>query len=171
MEHYKYSDYWLVNREPDLNNLFDLLKLQNAVANFVKIVSGRDISVEFKVGDEKSSIDKIIISADLSNIDATVGLAIHETLSFVYTPKWLTSKLVMLVNDDYLNRYFMADNPLTSSERYQTKRRFVAEMENIYRLIEYWRLDDFAMRTSPGYKGYIAEAYRSYFTPNETVAM
>ncbi|WP_158648270.1 hypothetical protein, partial [Candidatus Symbiothrix dinenymphae] len=25
--------------------------------------------------------------------------------------------------------------------------------------------------TSPGYKGYIAEAYRSYFTPNETVAM
>ncbi|GHT51453.1 hypothetical protein AGMMS49982_08950 [Bacteroidia bacterium] len=171
MEHYKYSDYWLVNREPDLNNLFDLLKLQNAVANFVKIVSGRDISVEFKVGDEKSSIDKIIISADLSNIDATVGLAIHETLSFVYTPKWLTSKLVMLVNDDYLNRYFTADNPLTSSERYQTKKRFVAEMENIYRLIEYWRLDDFAMRTSPGYKGYIAEAYRSYFTPNETVAM
>ncbi|GHT41015.1 hypothetical protein AGMMS49965_10150 [Bacteroidia bacterium] len=166
------SDYWLANPTPDLNNLFDLLKLQSAVANFVKIVSGRDIAVEFKVNNsEKSSIDKIIISADLSNIDATVGLAIHETLALIYTPQWLTSKLVMLVNDDYLNRYLNGEISILSSVRYQTKKRFVAEMENIYRLIEYWRLDDVAMRTSPGYKGYIAEAYRYFFCPNDTVGM
>jgi hypothetical protein len=77
----------------------------------------------------------------------------------------------MLVNDDYLNRFFSADSPLTASMRYQTKKRFVAELETVYRLIEYWRLDDFAMRTSPGYKGYIAEAYRYFFGPHETVGM
>jgi hypothetical protein len=135
------------------------------VANFVKIVSGRDIPVEFKVNNEKSSIDKIIISADLGNIDATVGWAIHETLSFIYTTKWITAKLVMLVNNDYLIRYQLDG----TQNIYQTKKRIVAEMESIYHLIEYWRLDDFAMRTSPGYKGYIAEAYRYYFHPDETI--
>jgi hypothetical protein len=175
MERYKLSDYWLVNRHPDLNNLFDLLKLQSAVANFVKIVSGRDIPVEFKVGNEKSSLDKIIISADLSNIDATVGLAIHETFSLLYTPNWLNSRLVMLVNDDYLNRCMHQKiantSMIVSSARYQTKKRIVAEMESIYRLIEYWRLDELAIRTSPGYKGYIQEAYRWYFHPEEIIKM
>jgi hypothetical protein len=159
------SDYWLVNREPDLNNLFDLLKLQSAVANFVKIISGRDIPVEFKVNNEKSSIDKIIISADLSNMDATVGLAIHETLSFIYTTKWITAKVVTLVNEDYLIRY-QQDK---IENLYRTQKRVITEIENIYHLIEYWRLDDWAIRTSPGYKGYILEAYRWFFNPDEII--
>ncbi|MDR0863794.1 MAG: hypothetical protein LBO74_02530 [Candidatus Symbiothrix sp.] len=165
--HEQLSDYWLVNRESNLNNLFDLVKLQNAVANFVKIISGRNIPVEFKVNNEKSTIDKIIISADLSNIDATVGLAIHETLSLIYTTKWITSKLITLVNDDYVSRY----GTLSSSSLYPIKKRFIAEIENIYRLIEYWRLDDFAIRTSPGYKGYITESYRWFFNPDRTTKM
>ena len=169
------SDYWLENRNPDLNDLFDLLKLQHAVANFVKIISGRDIPVEFKTGNEKSTGDKIIISADLSNIDATVGLAIHETLSFLYTTNWITSRLITLVNDDYALRFQpdakqrISEQTSAFSSLYKTKKRVITEMETIYNLIEYWRLDDLAVRTSPGYKGYIAETYRWFFNPDETM--
>ena len=170
------SDYWLESRNPNLNNLFDLLKLQYAVANFVKIVSGRDIPVDFKTNNEKSTLDKIIISADLSNIDATVGLAIHETLSLLYTSHWITSRLFSLVNDDYvlsfqpniIEQTNREHNPAFSS-LYKTKKRFITEMESIYYLIEYWRIDDLAIRTSPGYKGYIAETYRYFFVPDETI--
>jgi hypothetical protein len=170
------SDFWLTDKNPDLNNLFDLLKLQHAVANFVKIISGRDIPVEFCIGNEKSSIDKIIISAELTNIDATVGLAIHETLSFIYTTRWMTSMLVMLVNDDYVRNRIKPDSlavssGMTSNHLFQAKRRIIAEMEKIYLLIEYWRLDALAVRMAPGYKGYIAKCYSAYFQPDESIAM
>ena len=169
------SDYWLENRNPDLNDLFDLVKLQYAVANFVKIVSGRDIPVDFKTSNEKSTSDKIIISADLSNIDATVGLAIHETLSFLYITNWITSRLITLVNDEYVLR-FQPEQIEPAQERipafsplYKTKKRYITEMETIYYLIEYWRIDDLAIRTSPGYKGYITETYRWFFNPDATM--
>jgi hypothetical protein len=132
--------------------------------------------VEFCTGNEKSSIDKIIISAELTNIDTTVGLAIHETLSFIYTTRWVTSKLVMLVNDDYvqsrLNPNSLAINSgIISNHLFQTKRRIIAEMEKIYLLIEDWRLDALAVRMAPGYKGYIAKCYSTYFQPDEAIAM
>ena len=172
------SAYWLQNPNPDLNDLFDLLKLQHAVANFVKIVSGRDIPVEFKSGNEKSTANKIIISADLSNIDATVGLAIHETLSFLYTTSWITSRLIGLVNDDYVRSFQPDTVKQTTQERVvafsplqKMKKRFITEIETIYRFIEYWRIDDLAIRLAPGYKGYIAEAYRCFFAPDETIKM
>lgn len=161
------SDYWLQNPNPDLNNLFDLLKLQQAVANFVKIVADKEIPVEFKVSsNDKSTKDKIIISADLANIDATVGLAIHETLVFSHSPSWITSRLIGLINNDYVRSF------VPNIEQKMLNRaivRFIEEIKMIYSLLEYWRIDDLAIRIAPGYKGYVAECYRRFFNPDETI--
>lgn len=165
------SDYWLADKDPDLSNIFDFLKLQRAVANFVKIISGRDIPVEFQYHNDKSTIDKIIISADLSDIDATVGLAIHETISFIYSDRWCTSKIITLLTDDYLTSRHSKYKEIPVSQRYEYKKTIRSEIEGIYHLIEYWRLDDFTIETSSGYKGYIQATYNQIFNPNLTIEL
>ncbi len=165
------SDYWLADKVTDKANVFDWLKLQRAVANFVKIVSGRDIPVEFQYHNDKSSIDKIIISSDLSNIDATVGLAVHETLSFIYSYRWCLSKIVTLLTDDYLSARHEKFASLAAGERYKYKNTIRSEIEGIHHLIEFWRLDELAIRTSPGYKGYILASYNKLFNPNLTIEL
>lgn len=170
----KLSDYWLADKNTDLENLFNLMNLQQAVANFVKIISGREIAVEFQHKGEKSSADKIVISSDLQEIDSTVGIAIHETLTFLYSYKWCRSRLVGLVNDEYLVGKKLQNinySSLTPGERTKCKNHVRFEMEQILDLVEYWRLDDFAIRTSPGYKGYVLSAYSKYFNPDYTITL
>ncbi len=165
------SDYWLADKEPNLSNMFDFLQLQRAVANFVKIVSGRDIPVEFQYHNEKSTIDKIIISADLSDIDATVGLAIHETMTFVNSHRWCISKIIDLVNDSYLSARHANYKDVPSSKRYEYKKMIRSEIEGVYAMIEYWRIDHLTARSSPGYKGYIEVSYHKIFNPALTIEL
>lgn len=163
------SDYWLEDENYDLSNLYTLLKLQGAVANFVKIISGRDIPVEFQSTNEKSSLKRIIISASLTNIDATVGLAIHETMALLHTKNWCTSKFVELLNEDYLNAHTRYAEFLTSTSRHKFKSTILGEFNLIFQMLEYWRLDDLAIQLSPGYKGYITTAYLDVLRPSDAI--
>lgn len=164
------SDYWLEDETYDLSNLYTLLKLQGAVANFVKIVSGRDIPVEFQYANEKSSLKRIIISASLTNIDATVGLAIHETMALLHTRNWCTSKFVELLSDDYLNTHTQYAQLLTSASRHKFKSTIRGEFNLIFQMLEYWRLDNLAIQLSPGYKGYVTTAYLEVLRPSDSIA-
>ncbi len=165
------SDYWLADKEPDLSDVFEFLQLQRAVANFVKIVSGRDIPVEFQYHNDKSAIDKIIISADLSDIDATVGLAIHETMTFINSDRWCTSKIINLITDNYLTVRHSSYKDIPVSKRYDYKKMIRSEMEGVYFMIEYWRIDHLTVKSSPGYKEYIKAAYHKIFNPELTIEL
>ncbi|NDV60137.1 hypothetical protein [Bacteroides sp. 519] len=164
------SDYWLEDDDYELSNLYTLLKLQGAVTNFVKIISGRDIPVEFQYGNEKSSLKRIIIPAKLTNIDATVGVAIHETMALLYTKKWCMSRFIDLLNDNYLSEHTGYPELITSAARYKFKGIIRGELELIFQMLEYWRLDDLAIQLSPGYKGYITTAYKEVLRPEDTLA-
>jgi hypothetical protein len=60
-------------------------------------------------------------------------------------------------------------NGLSSLTLNNTKNLIITEMKQIYLLLEYWRLDDIAVRMAPGYKGYIAEAFRYFFNPSDII--
>jgi len=62
------------------NNLYKLSATRRAVANFVQIVTQKNIPVTFaSKSDSKTDGEKVILSADVDdNFDVSVGLALHE---------------------------------------------------------------------------------------------
>ena len=91
-----YSSYWLdddfgssydsswddiLDRQPKGKDLVELVGYRNAIANFVRIVTGRNIPVEFTTsGDSYTDGDTVTISSKLDDkeFDSAVGLALHE---------------------------------------------------------------------------------------------
>ena len=86
----KNSTYWLNNPLPGNFDLIGLANTQRAISNFIKILTGKEIPVEFyesNMGDSMTNGKKIAISSTINmhNIDSVVGLAIHEGAHCIYT--------------------------------------------------------------------------------------
>ena len=89
------SSWWLGNdfdsEFQNENNDVDLTKLastQRAIANFVNIVTGQQIPVEFQSrGNSYTDGSSVMIGTKLDgkNFDSTVGLALHEGSHIAYT--------------------------------------------------------------------------------------
>ncbi len=62
------------------NDLYKLSATRRAIANFVQIVTQKNIPVTFaSKSDSKTDGEKVILSADVDdNFDVSVGLALHE---------------------------------------------------------------------------------------------
>ena len=89
-----YSSFWLDNDFDRHTSIFDdeevvkpktdliaLSSYRRAIANFVRIVTEKDIPVTFKAsGDSYTDGKKVVISAkmDDKSFDPSVGLALHE---------------------------------------------------------------------------------------------
>jgi hypothetical protein len=89
----QYSDFWLDSdlfedddkgadeKGLDLNRVARLAAIRRAIGNFVSILSGKNVPVQFSSGkDSYTTGDAVVISADddPSKFDVTVGLALHE---------------------------------------------------------------------------------------------
>ena len=78
------SAYWLKNQDSETShfNLLELASTQRAITNYVKILTGREIPVDFidPRGDSMTDGESIEIASRISynNIDEVVGLALHE---------------------------------------------------------------------------------------------
>jgi len=83
----KGSKYW---GKPSWEK-FDLIELASAqrnITNFVKILTGDEIPVEFTTtGDSMTNGKSITISSKITQntLDSTIGLALHEGAHCVYT--------------------------------------------------------------------------------------
>ena len=78
----KGSAYWLNYTPTEKFNLIELAHTQRAISNFVKILTKKDIPIEFfecKYGESMTNGKEITISSTINihNIDSVVGLAIH----------------------------------------------------------------------------------------------
>jgi hypothetical protein len=94
-----YSDFWmgiddwysskqskfsgLTGEESHSSDLVKLIKMNSyrkAIANFVKILTNKNIPVTFTGNMSYTDFDKIVISSDVkdTNFDVYVGLALHE---------------------------------------------------------------------------------------------
>jgi len=148
------SAYWLKNQD-NSNAHFNLLELastQRAITNYVKILTGKEIPVDFvdPRGDSMTDGQSIEIASRIShkNVDEVVGLALHEASHCLLTDFKVLKKLnnVILHNHKYKHLFPNKDH--------------VFLMTNF---MEDRRIDDFVYNSAPGYKAYYQSMYESSF--------
>lgn len=157
------SDFWLkdsiFNRDESFFNdddntekqKYDYLKLsqyQNAIGNFVRIMTGRsDISVQYKTSGDANFTDgkKITITPNIKEkkFDYSVGLALHEASHIIYTDFHL------------MLHHFDRHNYNSISE--------ARDRQLLWNLIEDFYIDAASYKSSPGYRGYYSALYQEVF--------
>ena len=145
----KGSAYWLSHTPTEKFNLIELAHTQRAVSNFVKILTKKDIPVEFfeyNDGDSMTNGKKIAISSTINmhNIDSVVGLALHEGAHCIYTDFFVLKKIA---------NYLLERNLMGG-------RRWV---EMLLNFIEDRRIDNLIYQNAPGYQDYYKAMYKRYF--------
>ena len=145
----KGSAYWLNYIPTEKFNLIELAHTQRAISNFVKILTKKDVPVEFfedNQGDSMTDGKKITISSTINthNIDSVVGLALHEGAHCIYTDFKMLRKLAnRLIQDNLLGG-----------------RRWIEVLLNF---IEDRRIDNLVYKNAPGYQEYYRSMYERYF--------
>ena len=150
------------------SNLTELAGFQRAIANFVRITTGKEIPVRFNTKDSSyTDGSSIVLSAKMDEklFDCNVGLALHEGSHILLTDfKWTTSvlenreyefneKLRKVFEDaGYTNLYYSA---------YTTQ--FLAIFKDLLNVIEDRRIDFHVYNNAPGYRGYYLAMYSNYF--------
>ena len=153
-----YVDFWSdhVNHKEESalgGTMLKAIKLksyQNAIANFVKILTNKDIPVVYKGADSYTNGERVVLAGDLNDkkFDVSAGLALHEASHIKHT-SWETLKKL-----DGIDDYF---------DRHNTKQ--------LLNWIEDRRIDNIVFKSSPGYKGYYHSMYDHYFRSKEVTMM
>lgn len=172
----KYSNFWLPDIADDSEILEELHKndnsyaeamrlssLRRSIANFVRIVTGKDIPVYYMSGNNSLTMsdgsgkgDVVIISADIheDSLDSTVGLALHEGSHVILTSFRIFENLISHIPAETVekSRGIKIDDDDTTD--------FIRSLLN---WIEDRRIDYFMYSTAPGYRGYYKSLYDRYF--------
>ena len=143
------STYWLSHIPTEKLNLIELAHTQRAISNFVKILTKKDIPVEFfeyNDGDSMTNGKKIAISSTINmhNIDSVVGLALHEGAHCIYTDFKVLKKIA--------NR--LLEGNLMGGRRW---------IEALLNFIEDRRIDNLVYHNAPGYQDYYRSMYERYY--------
>tara|TARA_R110000868_G_scaffold92791_3_gene257367 strand:+ start:159 stop:2450 length:2292 start_codon:yes stop_codon:yes gene_type:complete len=126
----------------DIVKLIKLSSYQRAIANFVKIVTDKDIPVVFGGSDSMTDGKQVILASDISdkNFDVSVGLALHEASHIKLTTFNALKNYIDLV-------------PWSLQSQFKT----------IVNIIEDRRIDNYIFKSSPGYRAYYHKMYDHYF--------
>jgi len=149
----KGAAYWMDLRHFDDEDPLFLAQVQRGITNFVKILTGKDIPVQYATsGDSMTDGETVYIASNLKEdtIDYTVGLALHE------------ASHVLLTDFEYLNK-----EKGTVLKRVHNIPR--EDHDNVFTLINFVedkRIDNFVYSTAPGYQFYYEELYRKSFYNN-----
>ena len=146
------SAYWLKETR-DPKEKFDLIELANtqrAITNFIKIMTGDEIPVEFysnNDGDSMTNGKSITISSLINerNIDSIVGLALHEASHCKYTDFSVLKRIT--------NHLAMKGNLLGGKVMISIFLNFIEDR----------RIDSLVYKAAPGYQGYYNSMYKRYF--------
>lgn len=154
---HNYSSFWLdkesasigsewAGRTSNTVKALKLRKYQRAIANFVKILSKRDLPVVFKGTESYTDNQQVVLAADLSekNFDVSAGLALHEASHLIYTDFEILSEMSLTMGSEKAN--------------------YVKQLLNI---VEDRRIDSLVFKSSPGYKAYYHKLYDHYFRNKE----
>jgi hypothetical protein len=144
-----------------------------SISNFVNIVTGQNIPVEYNSKDQSYTDGKtVVISSNIKDnqYDATVGLALHEGSHVKLTDFDLLPKLMNVYNGHELipnkivkmvaKKYFGGDVHTADDN---AKVYIVNKIKNLLNYVEDRRIDNFIYRTAPGYRGYYQAMYDKYF--------
>ena len=173
-----HSKYWLSYRPNSLSDIESLAERKKVIQNFVKILTGKHIPVEYCGSQSYTDGKSITISAkdpqgsDIHNYDLIVGLALHEGSHILLSdlPKYF--KLVKEAKSGFDRRAIdrILGSDLTSMitpelhnhqvSIYSTYVDLIVDMTNI---IEDRRVDNYIYSTAPGYQNYYNTIYKTYF--------
>ena len=148
----------------------DLLKLagyRRAIANFVSIVTGQSIPVQFSGTDSYTDGKRVNISAKLSDndFDPAVGLALHEGSHIKLTDfdvmknmeANIPMHLVHMITEKYIG------DRDDGQEIWLAKNYIMGKMKDLLNIVEDRRIDNFIYKSAPGYRGYYEALYDKYF--------
>jgi hypothetical protein len=138
-------------------DLIALASYRRAISNFVNIVSGKSIPVEFNSNDQSyTDGKKVVLGANLNdkNFDVAVGLALHEGSHNLLSDFKLLHNLHVHISDE-----IYAKASILKIERETVD----VHIKRILNYIEDRRIDHYIFKTSPGYKGYYHSMYEKYF--------
>ena len=143
------SKFWLKYEPKGKFTLLELVNTQRAITNFTKILTGKEIKVDFHSNNDSDSMTngkRITLSSTISinTIDSVVGLALHEASHCKYT------------NFDVLKHL----NNTLYSKNIQGAREIISTLLNF---IEDRRIDSLVYQNAPGYQGYYRSMYERYF--------
>ena len=168
------SSFWL-DRDFDVDfkregggvDLAKLAAAQRAIANFVNIVTGKQIPVVFQSNDSSyTDGERVVIGTKLEdkNFDPAVGLALHEGSHILLTDFTLFESVgggrtSYIENTKFANavRLLGIDPDLT-----MTRRDFEI-IKDLLNWIEDRRIDYYVYTSAPGYRMYYESMYNKYF--------
>ncbi len=164
-----YSSFWLGDDWDRQTSFFDdedekpgvdliaLASYRRAIANFVNIVTSKDIPVTFtSSGDSFTDGKKVTISSKLDDklFDSTVGLALHEGSHILLSDFDFVKNLEFNIPKEYIDRGF--------SKGYNNN-DVKSHIKNLLNFVEDRRIDYHVFSNAPGYKGYYHSMYDKYF--------
>ena len=164
----------------------DYIKLaatKRAIANFVQIVTGKNIPVKFNTkGDSFTDGKSVTISANLKtkDFDPAVGLALHEGSHILLTDFKTLSGM-----DEYIRKHMQAtiakvamkynfyltewndetgESELTNEiDTFHSIRYIKSNLKDLLNIVEDRRIDNYIFKSAPGYKAYYHSMYDKYF--------
>ena len=164
-----YSSFWLDEGWDSRGSIFDdeiekpkvdliaLSSYRRAIANFVNIVTKKNIPVTFNTsGDSFTDGKKVTISAKLDDklFDSTVGLALHEGSHILLSDFDFVKQHEVNIPKEYIERGW--------SKGY-SKNVVMSHIKNLLNFVEDRRIDYHIFSNAPGYKGYYHSMYDKYF--------
>jgi hypothetical protein len=151
----------------------DLIKLnahRRAIANFVNILTNRNIPVKFsRKGDSYTDGKSVVLSAEVKpeKFDIAVGLALHEASHIVLTDFELMpaySAPTEMFNNFAKAAGLDVNDPLFSStDHYRNKEQLFDVVKSLVNFVEDRRIDQYIYNTCPGYRDYYRALYDEYF--------
>lgn len=181
--YYNYSDFWMgdddwdfmdesptkdvigdsidntiSHRDDKTHKMIRLSSARRAIANYVSILTNKNIPVLFNDGNMNCTDGKTVyISADLNkkeNFDVAVGLSLHEGSHIKYSDMDTFKTVWMNVP----RKIYNLTEPLNISKDY------VGQVcKDIYNYVEDRFIDYTVHSSAPGYRGYYDALYDKYF--------
>jgi len=171
-------------------NLYKLASVRRAIANFVQIVTGKNIPVTFATkSDSKTDGKRVVLSADVDdNFDVSVGLALHEASHIVLSQFQLLEDMHLAKRQFDVFRRNGVENDMTNYKNppfnngpFATLKQRVFSPDSVIRSksilteelygfimgisnwIEDRRIDNWIYKSAPGYRNYYVSMYDHYF--------
>ena len=152
---YFFNDDDTVEKESKYDHM-QLAQYQRAIANFVRILTGRgDIQVKYNSAGQSYTDGKTItLSPNIKEkeFDTAVGLALHEASHILYTD---FPKLEELINGLRRKVDYTYDE--------------VDQRKVLLNIVEDLYIDAMTYRSAPGYRGYYSSLYQKYFGDKKIV--
>ena len=165
---YGNSGFWLSDRgwlRPSDNKTETVLKLiaaKKSISNFVKIVTGENIPVNYVTrGDSKTDGKRIQISSNIVNpgdFDVTVGLALHEAAHIKLSDFNLLKGL-----STEITKRLRGSLPTYSHKASSIGIDLTDFTKDILNWVEDRRIDSLIYDSAPGYQDYYHAMYGKFF--------